>query len=263
MKFKQYLKELNLSSGQNIIVHSGFRKIKKAFPEVTPNYSITALKDIVTISGSVILPSFTYCFKKSSGDYEVFDKEKSKSKVGLLSETFRISDGVIRTSSPTHSFALWGKVTEQINENNSPDSPLGKGSVMEWLTNNSSSFVLMLGTDFSSLSFGHYLEIAAKVPWYKYSPWEYMNVLPIGVSTKGEQQLKEIPGCAKSFVNFEIYLLENSLIVKYEFEGLSSCLIDIRLLFNEGIKFFSKQFNKLLCPENTCPACDSRRRNFL
>ncbi len=193
----------------------------------------------------------------------MFDRLNSKSKVGLLSETFRLSEGVIRTSSPTHSFALWGNVTNYIDENNSPESPLGKGSVLDWLTHQPDSFVLMLGTDFSSLTYGHYLEVAAKVPWYDYSPWDYMNVLSIGVSVSGEQRLKEIPGCAKGFIKFEEHLLEKNLIKKFGFNGLSSYLISIKLLYDEGIKYFSENYRKLLCPAGTCPACDSRRKKFL
>lgn len=254
---------LGISKGIKIVVHSSLKKINSAFPHIKPIQLINYLKEIVTTSGSIIFPTFTYCFKKSSDDYEIFDRAKSKSKVGLLSEIFRLSDDVIRTSSPTHSFALWGRITNDIDETNSPESPLGKESVMEWLTHNPDSYVFMLGTDFSAFTYGHYLEIEAKIPWYDFSPWDYMNVLPVGVSINGEQKLKEIPGCAKSFVNFEKYLLEKKLIKKYEYEGLSSYFISIKLLYDEGIKFFLKQFDKLLCPVNTCPACDERRRKFL
>lgn len=263
MNFKEYLLKLGVNKRQNLIVHSSFKKIIYAFPSVSPQEVINIMKELLTQDGSLIFPTFTYCFKKSIGDYDIFDRLNSKSKVGLLSETFRISQDVIRTSSPTHSFALWGKITEDIRETNSPESPLGKDSVLEWLTYHQNSFVLMLGTDFSSLSYGHYLEVEAKVPWYDYSPWEYMNVLPIGVSIDGEQKLKEIPGCAKGFVNFEKYLLEKNKISKYEYDGLESYLINIRLLFDEGINFFSNNYEKLLCPANTCSACDSRRRKFL
>lgn len=260
---KEYLQQLNLSQSINIIVHSSFKRISFAFPQLPPIDAVNNLKDIVAESGSVIFPAFTYCFKKSSGDYEVFDRLNSRSKVGLLSETFRLSEGVIRTSSPTHSFALWGKVKNEIDEFNSPESPLGKGSVLEWLTHQPNSFVLMLGTDFSSLTLGHYLEIRAKVPWYDYSPWDYMNVLPIGVSVDSEQKLKEIPGCAKSFVNFEEHLLENNLIRKFEFNELRAYLISIKLLYDEGMKYFSENYQELLCTAGTCPACDSRRKKFL
>jgi len=261
--FEEYLKNIGLVPEQNIIVHSSFKRINSAFPEINPTEVINILKEIITNSGSIIFPTFTYCFIRSTGDYEIFDRTSSKSKVGLLSETFRLSDGVIRTSSPTHSFALWGDVKKEIDVHNSPESPLGEGSVLEWLTNKTDSYVLMLGTDCSALTFGHYLEVEAKVPWYNFSPWDYMNVLPIGISINGEQRLKEIPGCAKSFCNFEKHLLENNLIKKYEYEGLNSYLISIKQLYDEGVKFFSKHYDKTLCPESTCFTCDSRRRKFL
>lgn len=263
MNFKEYLHNIGLTNNIDVIVHASFKRIHLAFNNVTPQSIIKNLINTVTPASSLIFPTFTYCFKKSTGNYEIFDRENSKSKVGLLSERFRLSDSVIRTSSPTHSFGLWGRIKKDINETNSPESPLGKESVMDWLTLHPDSYVLMLGTDFSSLTYGHYLEIEAKVPWYDFSPWDYMNVLPIGVSTEGEQHLKEIPGCAKSFVSFEKYLSEKNFIVKNDYQGLSSYLISIKLLYNEGIKFFSKYFDKLLCPQNTCPACDSRRRKFL
>lgn len=263
MKFKEYLTSLNLSSRQHIIVHSSFSKIKNAFPDLTPEDSIYALKKLITKNGSIIIPSFTYCFKKTSGDFEEFDNANSKSKVGLISEIFRLSEGVRRTFSATHSFALWGKIKDDIDETNSPDSPLGKESVLDWLTNRSPSYVLMLGTDFSSLTYGHYLEIEAKVPWFDYSPWDYMNVLPIGVSIDGEQKLKEIPGCAKGFVNFEKYLLDKNIIQKHVYRDLSAYFISIKLLYDEGLVYFSNYYDNLLCRKNTCPACDSRRKIFL
>lgn len=215
MNFQEHLIQLGVKEKQNIIVHSSFKRIVSAFPQISANDVIKSLKNLITPDGSIIFPAFTYCFKKLTDDFEIFNIVNSKSKVGLLSEIFRQSEDVIRTSSPTHSFSLWGSVTKFFDERNSPESPLGKGSVLEWLTKQPNSFVLMLGTDFSSLSYGHYLEVVAKIPWYDFSPWDYMNVLPIGVSTKGEHKLKEIPGCAKGFINFEKYLVENKLLKKY------------------------------------------------
>lgn len=261
--FKEYLESSGLKASNHVVVHASFKKIKSAFHQITPDETINALKKIVTPLGSVIFPAFTYCFKKSTGDYERFDRDNSKSKVGLLSETFRLSDNVIRTSSPTHSFSLWGKIINDIDATNSPQSPLGEETVLEWLTTNSNSYVLMLGTDFSSLTYGHYLEIQAKVPWFDFAPWDYLNVLPIGVSVNGEQKLKVIPGCAKSFVKFEKYLLENNLIEKMTYNTLESYRIPIELLYKEGIEYFLNNFESLLCSKGNCQACDSRRTKFL
>jgi aminoglycoside 3-N-acetyltransferase len=263
MSFNDYLNIMGLRKGYNIIVHSSFNKIKSAFSTISPEEIINILKNCVSSEGSIVFPVFTYCFKKSTGQFEIFNKLDSGSKTGLLSEQFRLSEEVVRTSSPTHSFALWGQIKRDFKEDNSPDSPLGKGSILEWLTNNPDSYVLMLGTGFSSLTYGHFLEIEAKVPWFDYSPWQYMNVLPIGVAIDGEQKLKEIPGCAKGFVNFEKYLLDKNLIQKFTHKNLSSYLISIELLYDEGLVYFSNHYKNLLCDKNTCPACDSRREKFL
>jgi aminoglycoside N3'-acetyltransferase len=263
MNFNSYLAELGLHQSCNVIVHSSFKEIKKAFPQITPVEILNSLKLILTKSGSIIFPTFTYCFKKSIGNYEVFEPKNSKSKVGLLSETFRLSDGVKRTSSPTHSFAIWGKVLAEIMESNSPLSPLGKGSVLEWLTITPNSFVLMLGSDFSSLSYGHYLEIESKIPWYNFSPWEHLNVLEVGVSIQGEIELKEIPGCSKSFVNFEKYLIQTEVLKPFFYNSLKSYYINIQTLYEEGLKYFKDNYQSLLCLKGECKACDSRRNKFL
>jgi aminoglycoside 3-N-acetyltransferase len=263
MNFYDYLVKLGLQEGYNVIIHSSFKKILSAFPGITSNEVFTSLKKIVGLSGSIIFPAFTYCYKKSSGEYEIFNYSNSKSKVGFLSEEFRKEKDTVRTLSPTHSFALWGKVTSFISEFNFPESPLGKGSVLEWLTKQENSYVLMLGTDFSSLSYGHYLEIESKVPWYDFSPWDYLNVLPIGVSVDGIQKLKEIPGCSKNFIKFEMYLDDKKLITKLSKDLLQSSLIKITVLYDNGIKFFKENFESLLCSENTCPACDQRRKKFI
>lgn len=260
---KNFLVELGISAGQHIIVHGSFRKIKSAFPNITPAQVIQTLTEILTISGSLIMPAFTYCFKLLEGEQETFDRLNTKSKVGALSEVFRTMENVLRTSSPTHSFSIWGKITSEIGYENAPASPLGKGSVLDWLAENENSFVLMLGTHFDSLSFCHYLEVKAKVPWHDCFPWEHLRKLKIGVSQTGEQHLIEVPGCSKSFINFESFLLTNKMLTPKLHNELLTYFIPISLLMKEGLNFFQNNFKMLLCPKGSCSACDFRRNKFL
>lgn len=260
---RNFLSELGVSKNQNIIVHSSFKKIKSAFPNATPQYVITAIQELIGSEGSLIMPSFTYCFKSRIGSYEIFDRLNMPSKVGALSEVFRTSKNVVRTSSPTHSFSMWGKITSQINYDNSPESPLGEGSVLDWLANNKNSYILMLGTNFDSLSFCHYFEVKAKVPWYDCFPWEYLGKEKIGVSIHGEQHLKEVPGCSKSFVNFESFLIDNKIISPRNKNELNSYFIPIDVLLESGLTYFRNSPEKLLCANGTCQACDFRRKKFL
>ena len=257
-EFSKYLSWLGLQPVQHVLLHSSFRKIRSAFPGISIEKLIEAMQEIITPNGSLIMPAFTYCFEKSTGDHEIFDQQNSPGKVGAVSEAFRNMPGVVRTASPTHSFSLWGKVTEAIDANNSPESPLGEGSVLDWLAKNSSSFILLLGVNFSAMSFCHYLEIKAPAPWADYSPWDYMHVKKVGVSKKGRQPLREIPGCAKAFVNFEAELIRRGLIRPFKQAELSSCFFPVKLILNEGLEYFRKHPHLLLCPPGSCPACDAR-----
>jgi aminoglycoside 3-N-acetyltransferase len=258
----EFFKTLGVRPRQHLIVHSSFRKIHNEFAQITISDLIETLKTLITPSGSIVMPTFTYCFKHSSGEFTIFNQSSSPSRVGAVTEVFRHSERVVRTASPTHSFGLWGEIVHQIDRYNNPPSPLGEGSVIEWLVNRPNSYVLMLGVDFSTLTLGHYIEIKAGVPWSDYSPWGYLNVLPIGISTRNEIQLKEVPGCAKAFTNFEYYLLQKNLITKYQYGALATYFISIPLIYNAGLSYFRNNSKDLLCPVTCCPACDARRKKF-
>lgn len=259
MELKEFIKYLGIKSGSHLLIHSSIRQIRSVVPEFWALDFIKAIAEEVTSRGSIIMPTFTYNFKRSLGRTEKFDRETSESKVGDLTEVFRNKKDVIRTSSATHSFALWGMVKDNIYSDNSPTSPLGEDSVLEWLSNTENSYILLLGTDFKALSYGHYLENVAKVPWYNISPWDHLNVLPIGVSTTGEQKLLEVPGCAKSFVNFEKYLVSIGLIKFNKINSFGFYLIPVQTLYQTGLLYFKKYHEELLCKKNTCLACDERR----
>jgi len=259
MTLVEYLHRLGLRPGLHVLLHGSWRAIRAAFPTGNAEGLLALLKHLLTPRGSLIMPTFTYCFKRSDGNTTPYDPATTPSKTGYLSERFRQSHGVIRTSSPTHSFALWGKITAEVGADNSPTSPLGRGSVLEWLRSKSGAAILMLGVDFSALTFGHYLEHAARLPGLKVFPWAHAGILPIGVSTRGEQVLEEVPGCSRSFVNLEKHLLTHHRLRPQQQAGLRGWLIPVAQLHDDGLAFLHDHPAGMLCAPNTCPACDTRR----
>lgn len=257
---KKYLHNLGLRASQNILVHSSFRRIRAAFQGIAPEEIVKMLKDIITPQGSIIFPAFTYNYKKLHGENIEFDRENSQSKVGALSECFRTSSQVVRTSSSTHSFSLWGKAASLIDSRNSPASPLGYGSVMDWMARIENSFVLLIGVNFTALTLGHYIENTFKSPYLRISPWNYLNILPFGISINEEQKLEEIPGCSKSFTRFEKYLLKENFIQKFSRNGLESYYLPIKPLIHFGIDFLKSYPTGFLCKEGQCQSCDERHR---
>ena len=262
-QFYEYLIATGVKAGMQLAVHSSFRHIKKAFPGIRIEDVISGLCEATGKDGSVIMPAFSYCFRKTDGVTGTFNRKNTPSQVGAIAELFRSRPETERTSSPTHSFTLWGYVKNKISPQNNPASPLGRGSVMDWLHNRDDGAILMLGTRFDSLSFGHFIEISTPVPWADISPWKHLNIQPIGASIEGDVSLKELPGCSKSFVNFESWLLRNNYLEKNEIRGLESCLIPTRQLYQHGISYFSEYPDTLLCSQGSCQACDERWVEYL
>jgi len=260
MDFNEYLQRLAVQKGDQILLHCAFRKVRAAFPELGIGDLIARIQQAISRAGSLIIPSFTYCFQKNEPGPERFDRDRTGSKVGAVSDWFWRQPGVVRTSSPTHSFAMWGKVTASISLANAPASPLGAGSVLEWLVKQAQAKVLMLGTDFSSFTLGHHFEIMAPVPWVDVSPWGYLGVKKSGLTPEGEQPLRELPGCSKAFPALGNYLSEMGLIRPLQINGLTSCCIPIADIYQDALEFCRSHPLALLCPAGSCPACDERRR---
>ena len=263
MSFDDFLTNIGIKPGMHIIMHVSFRKLRSAFPEITISTVIAAIQEILTPEGSLMMPAFSFCFKKTNGEHSVFCRKSSPSKVGAVSEVFRRSKGVVRTSSPTHSFTLWGKAASLINEKKSPTSPLGKESPLHWLEEIDNSHVLMFGVDFSALSFAHYIEVKAPVPWCHVSPLQHSGLEDIAVSQTDEQPLVEIPGCSKNFIHLEKYLLDRKFISPFKQIDFCSSFTPIQLLYREGLHYFQTYPEKLLCPLGECQACDNRWNFYL
>jgi len=257
------LNSIGLKAGMHVIVHSGFRALKSYIEDLQIEQLIDGLQNKLTKEGSLIMPAFSYNFRKSQGDYELFDRINTKSDTGAVAEVFRKTPGVIRTSAASHSFSLWGAVTDDIKSDNAPRSSLGRGSVLEWLTETENGFVLMLGTNFTSLSYIHYLETVVQVPWVDVSPWEHQNILKIGASLEGDQELHELPGCSKGFQSFEQHLLDHQKIEPVIHGNLKSYLIPIKTLYNEGRDFLVRNPEASLCEAGKCKACDVRWEYYL
>lgn len=105
------LYELGIRQGDTVCVHSQIYSLGMA-GMARDQYLTTivnVLKEAVGEKGTLIMPAFSYSFCEK----EVFDVQKSKSTVGLLTEFFRNSEGVSRTIHPIFSFSVWGKRKEE------------------------------------------------------------------------------------------------------------------------------------------------------
>jgi len=149
---------LGVVPGDAVMIHSGF----------TPSHGfegdvqtlISAFQTAVGPEGTLVM--MTMPFKGMSAyDWlakgKVFKVKRSVSKVGIVTEVFRRSHGVIRSVHPTHPVAAWGRQAKEFTRRVTepvlfgPDSPFGRLVDM-------GGKVLLYDVPFRRMTFEHYLE---------------------------------------------------------------------------------------------------------
>jgi len=152
------LGKMGLVEGDTILVHSSFTAFNGFTGEA--RQIIDCILNVVGASGNVIMMSMTY--KGSSYDYlkmgEPFNVKKTISRMGMISESFRRREGVLRSANPLHPILALGSRAEWlIADHDKIMHSCGKGSPFEKLLQLNTK-VLFFDVSFLSLSFLHYLE---------------------------------------------------------------------------------------------------------
>lgn len=152
------LSGLGIIRGDTVLVHSSFDAFEGFRGK--PTDVISVLQGMVGSEGVVLMPTMT--FSGTAVAYArtnpVFDVVRTPSRMGLLTELFRRSPGVVRSIHPTHSVAIWGHDASVIAAGHHlAATPCGVGTPFEALLKRRGKIVL-LGTDISVLTFFHMLE---------------------------------------------------------------------------------------------------------
>lgn len=245
----------------HILFHGSYRIVRQSAGLSSPAEFTTALCTVTGSAGSVILPAFSYCFKRKNGNEKKYSRTFTPAETGAFCEEFRRNKRTVRTLSPTHSFSMQGAVCNDISEENNPVSPLGAGSVPEWLARQEQGYILLAGCGFESMSFLHYLEAYYTVPYLSHSPWGGLGILPEGCG-EGAQLLTQIPGCSKAFNSFYRYLISRHGLMPADVNGCSVQLLNAGWMTEAAPEFFKFRYRELLCPAGDCLPCGSRH-NYL
>jgi aminoglycoside 3-N-acetyltransferase len=83
--------------------------------------------------------------------------------MGVIPETFRKGEGVLRSAHPSTSFAAWGKDAPEITENHVLTPSLGEGSPLARVYERD-GWVLLLGVDHNRNTSLHLAEVRADIP---------------------------------------------------------------------------------------------------
>ncbi len=150
---KEKLSALGLKRGMNIIVHSSLKSFGKV--DGGADTVIDALCELLTEDGTLVMPSFNHGEPYRNG--EIFDISQTPTSNGIIPETFRKREGVIRSINPTHSFAVWGKNKEYYTKDHQKSGCFGVDSPLYRLMKDD-GYCLLLGVGYNSNTFHHCVE---------------------------------------------------------------------------------------------------------
>jgi aminoglycoside 3-N-acetyltransferase len=124
---KSALLQLGLVPGDVLMVHSAFDRFVGF--QGGPGEAIRTLQEVVGTGGTLMMP--TIPFRCTAVEYAlgepVFDVRQTVSRMGLITEVFRRSPGVMRSMHPTHSVAVWGsRIDALIAGHEQAETPCGR-----------------------------------------------------------------------------------------------------------------------------------------
>ena len=105
------LSELGVVPGATVMVHVSMNDLRNTAPEVDAGALIRMLQELLGEHGTLLVPTFP--FSGLEIDYaranRTFDRRRTPSKMGLMTEVFRRMPDTVRSLHPTHPVAGWGR----------------------------------------------------------------------------------------------------------------------------------------------------------
>jgi len=166
------LKNIGLKKSDIVLIHISFKSIGNLIGG--PQALVYALQEIVTPSGTIIMPTqsgylsdpsewrnppvhekYWIQIKKDMIPYH--KKCTPTDKMGIVPEIFRQQKNVFRSRHPSTSFAAWGEKARFIINEHCYNYPLGKNSPLQKLYN-LNALILLIGVDHDKSTFLHLAE---------------------------------------------------------------------------------------------------------
>jgi aminoglycoside 3-N-acetyltransferase len=213
------LRSIGLTKGDKVMVHSAlssFGKVKGG-----PDTVIDAILEIVSPSGTVIIPTF-------GNSDKVFDPLKSETNLGIIAQTFWKRKNAVRSKHPAASIAAIGLEAEYftINHENCATAH-GENTPYMRLVQQGGK-VLLLGVDLDRMTLLHSVETLAKSPYLRPITKSY-------VDAKGKTQTKTwnyFPGPHRNFIKLQSWLGNQGLIKETSMGSCCAKIINAADLFS-------------------------------
>ncbi len=253
------LRTIGVGAGDLLIVHSSFRSL--GLTGRTPADVIRTLLESLGSEGTLMMPTFTYCYSGIWG-VKPFNPETTPSVfMGVLPETLRSCSGARRSASPTYSVAAFGRHAELLTKGKENAGGLGPGSSFEDAYRLGAR-ILLLGVGNNRNSMIHYAEYASGLPVcdIPYRAFWGSSALVERGGEAVEVPLKpDFPGCSANFGAADEFLVEHNLRTRGSICAASACLLDAQPMVDAIAEQLRKTPDWLFCESISCEPCTLRR----
>lgn len=129
-QFIEELRRFGVESGGTLYVHSSMDELSRRVPGLTPLRLVAILEELLGCDGTLLAPTFPFAGLQYAWarDHREFNVRRTPSMMGLFTEVFRRSPGVVRSLHPTHPIAAWGRRAEELLAEHHLGSAFGRTS---------------------------------------------------------------------------------------------------------------------------------------
>jgi len=251
--------DLRTSCGVNVgdlvIVHSSAKAVGRT-PE-GPITAVKALKAAVGEAGTLLVPVFSS--PRADG---IFKMKRTPSRVGLITEAFRRSNGVLRSRHPTHSVAAWGKRAAEFVADHDKTTALGADSPFHKAAQ-AGAYIIMIGCHLTTCSLVHVAEAVVRVPYLgKVTYPGYDRTLTLIDLDGNEQKFEPVdnPGDSANFTVVQDELERRGQIRHCKVGSAETLRFDAMACLNAATDLLKADPAALLCSNPRCPVCPPARR---
>ena len=147
------VENFGIKKGDNVIITSSFGNLNAAF---SPIELIELLKELVGISGNIVMPFYPGNSYELIKENITFDMKYSRSAMGILTQVFSEDKDVYKSIHPTKSVVAWGANAKEIIKNHHlAETPYDVNTPYGWLYANGSKSI---GICVKSVPMFHYCE---------------------------------------------------------------------------------------------------------
>ena len=140
-----------LTAGDVVLVHSSYKSLGPV--DGGPQTVVDALLEVLTPSGTLIMPTFNFNFNKG----EPWDVRTTPSHMGVLTEVVRVNPESRRIFHPFYSFAILGTLKDELTKARYKDS-YGTDSIFMQLRKLDAK-IMVIGLSYThSMTFFHHIE---------------------------------------------------------------------------------------------------------